>query len=152
MSLAKIVTLAIELENLIGEIYRLAANLSSEDNTGQELARLAEEEQQHVNLQRTGRNYLAKTPEVFGQPAISEEEMLLGLKKAQELLVKIENRKLLLPQMLEELRELEREFEKIHLNTLIEIQDESLKKLFRVLAGEDEKHVERLEQLLESLK
>jgi rubrerythrin len=54
--------------------------------------------------------------------------------------------------MLEELRELEREFEKIHLNTLIEIQDESLKKLFRVLAGEDEKHVERLEQLLESLK
>jgi hypothetical protein len=78
--------------------------------------------------------------------------MLLGLKKAQELLAKIENRKLLLPQMLEELRELEREFEKIHLNTLIEIQDESLKKLFRVLAGEDEKHVERLEQLLESLK
>ena len=152
MSLAKIITLAIELENLIGEIYHLAANLSPGENIGKELARLAEEEQQHVNLLRTGRNYLTKAPEVFGQPAISEEEMLLGLKKAQELLAKIENRKLLLPQMLEELRELEREFEKIHLNTLIEIKDESLKKLFRVLAGEDEKHVERLEQLLESLK
>jgi len=152
MSSAKIVTLAIELENLIGEIYRLAANLSPEENIGRELARLAAEEQQHVNLLRTGQNYLTKAPEVFGQLAISEEEMLLGLKKAQELLAKIENRKLLLPQMLEELRELEREFEKIHLNTLIEIQDESLKKLFRVLAGEDEKHVERLEQLLESLK
>jgi rubrerythrin len=152
MSLAKIVTLAIELENLVGEIYRLAANLSPEDNTGQELARLANEEQQHVNLLRTGRNYLTKAPEVFGQPAISEEEMLLGLKKAQELLVKIENRKLLLPQMLEELRELERELEKIHLNTLVETKDESLKKLFRVLAGEDEKHVERLEQLLENFK
>ncbi|MCI4446072.1 MAG: hypothetical protein JHC32_08615, partial [Candidatus Aminicenantes bacterium] len=63
MSLAKIVPLAIELENLVGEIYRLAANLSPEDNTGQELARLANEEQQHVNLLRTGRNYLTKAPE-----------------------------------------------------------------------------------------
>jgi len=152
MSSAKIVILAIELENLIGEIYRLATNLSPEENIGQELARLAEEEQQHVNLLRTGRNYLTKAPEVFGQPAISEEEIFLGLKKAQELLAKIENRKLLLPQMLEELRELERELEKIHLNTLVETKDESLKKLFRVLAGEDEKHAERLEQLLENFK
>jgi hypothetical protein len=44
MSSAKIVTLAIELENLIGEIYRLASNLSPEENIGRELARLAAEE------------------------------------------------------------------------------------------------------------
>ncbi|MBC7364645.1 MAG: hypothetical protein H5U07_08950 [Candidatus Aminicenantes bacterium] len=151
MSLAKIVSLAIELENMIGEIYQLASDLSPEENIGRELARLADEEQQHVNLLRTGRNYLTKVPEVFGQPTISEEEMLLGIKKAQEVLAKIENRKLLLPQMLDELRELERSFEKIHLNTLIEVQDKNLKKLFQALAGEDKKHVERLSALLESL-
>ena len=151
MSLAKIIILAIELENMIGEIYRLASNLLPEENIGRELARLADEEQQHLNLLRNSRNYLAKAPEDFGQPAISEEEMLLGIKKAQEVLAKIENRKLLLPQMLEELKELERGFEKIHLNTLIEVQDESLKKLFHLLAGEDKKHVERLSALLESL-
>ncbi len=152
MSLAKIITLSIELESLINQIYLMVSDLSPEEKISRELARLAGEEQQHVNLLRTGRNYLTKAPEVFGQPAISDEEVLLGLKKAQELLAKIENRKLLLLQMLEELRELERDFEKIHLNTLIEVQDKSLKKLFRVLAGDDGKHIERLSELLESLK
>ncbi len=152
MSLAKVINLAIELENLIGEIYRLASILSPDENIARALDRLAEEEQQHVNLLRTGRNYLARVPEVFGSPAISENEMLEGLKSAQALLARIESRKLLLPQMLTELKELESQFEKIHLHTLIEIQDESLKKLFQVLSGEDEKHVERLSELLDLLK
>jgi len=82
MSLAKIITLSIELESLINQIYLMVADLSPEEKISRELARLAEEEHQHVNLLRTGRNYLTKAPEVFGQPAISEEEMLLGLKKS----------------------------------------------------------------------
>lgn len=151
MSLAKIITQAIELENLIGEIYRLASSLSPDEFLARELARLADEELQHVNQLRTGRNYLARAPEAFGQPAIDEEEMLQGIKSAQELLARIEGRKLLLPQILAELKNLESQFEKIHLNTLMEIQDESLKKLFQVLAGEDQKHVKRLSHLLDLL-
>ncbi|MDI6848811.1 MAG: hypothetical protein QME69_03355 [Candidatus Saccharicenans sp.] len=47
---------------------------------------------------------------------------------------------------------LEIQFEKIHLQTIVEIKDENLKKLFQKLAGEDRKHTERLSRLLESLK
>ncbi len=43
-------------------------------------------------------------------------------------------------------------FEKIHLHTLVEIQDESLKKLFKRLAGEDRDHLNRLARLLELIK
>ena len=143
---------AIDLETLIAEIYRLAAKLAPDENMARELTLLAGEELDHASLLRTARNYQLRAPEAFGEASHSKEELLRGLKSAQELLAKIEGKKLLLPQILEKLIELESQFEKVHLETLVEIRDESLKKLFERLAGEDRKHLNRLSRLLESLK
>ncbi len=152
MSLSIIMVEAIDLEILLSEIYRKTAELAPEESIGKELILLAGEELAHANLLRTGRNYLTRAPEAFGEATISREELLQGLKATQELLGMIEAKSLLLPQILERLIELETQFEKIHLQTIAEIQEESLKKLFQKLAGEDRKHTERLTRLLESLK
>lgn len=152
MGISTLVIEAIDLENLVAEIYQLAAELAPSENVSRELVRLAGEERDHANLLRAGRNYQARAPEAFGQARVSKEELLEGIKTAQDLLARIENKKLLLPQILEELIRLEDRFEKIHLHTLVEIHDESLKKLFQRLAGEDREHLNRLARLLELLK
>ncbi len=152
MLLSKLIIEAIDLEALIAEIYKQASELAPDENIVRELTSLAGEELAHANLLRTGRNYLTRAPEAFGEATISREELLQGLKATQELLGMIEAKSLLLPQILERLIELETQFEKIHLQTIAEIQEESLKKLFQKLAGEDRKHTERLTRLLESLK
>lgn len=152
MSLSAFILDAIDLENLIAEIYQLAAALAPDENIAGELTRLSGEERDHANLLRAGKNYHTRAPEAFGQPLITREELLSGLKAAQDLLVRIENKTLLLPQILGELIELESRFEKIHLHTLVEIRDESLKKLFQRLAGGDREHINRLARLLEIIK
>jgi len=152
MGISTIIIMAIDLENLLAEIYQLAAELAPSENISRELVRLAGEERDHANLLRAGRNYQARAPEAFGQTRVSKEELLEGIKAAQDLLARIENKKLLLVQILYELIVLESRFEKIHLQTLVEIQDESLKKLFQRLAGEDRDHLNRLARLLELIK
>lgn len=152
MGISTIIIEAIDLENLVAEIYQLAAELAPNENISRELVRLAGEERDHANLLRAGRNYQNRAPEAFGQARVSKEELLEGIKAAQDLLAKIENKKLLLPQILAELIRLESSFEKIHLHTLVEIHDESLKKLFQRLAGEDRDHLNRLTRLLELIK
>lgn len=152
MGISTIIIMAIDLENLLAEIYQLAAELAPSENISRELVRLAGEEREHANLLRAGRNYQARVPEAFGQAGVSKEELLEGIKAGRDLLARIENKRLLLPQILDELIKLESRFEKIHLHTLVEIQDESLKKLFQRLAGEDRDHLNRLTRLLELLK
>lgn len=152
MGISTLIIEAIDLENLVAEIYQQAAELAPSETISRELVRLAGEERDHANLLRAGRNYQARAPEAFGQARISKEELLEGIKAAQDLLARIENKKLLLPQILEELIRLEDSFEKIHLHTLVEIRDESLKKLFQRLAGEDREHLNRLARLLELVK
>ncbi|MCR4409488.1 MAG: hypothetical protein QHH43_03155 [Candidatus Saccharicenans sp.] len=152
MSITALIIEAIDLENLVAEIYQQTAELAPSENIAKELVSLSGEERDHANLLRAGRNYQARAPEAFGQARISKEELLEGIKAAQDLLARIENKKLLLPQILGELLELEGRFEKIHLHTLVEIHDESLKKLFQRLAGEDRDHLNRLTRLLELIK
>ena len=143
---------AIDLETLIAEIYRLAAELAPDENMTRELTLLSGEELGHASLLRSARNYQLRAPEAFGEASLSKEDLLKGLKSAQELLARIEKKQLLLSQVLERLMELEGQFEKAHLQTLVEIHDVSLKKLFERLAGEDREHLKRLSRLLELLK
>ncbi|MDI6698638.1 MAG: hypothetical protein QME85_06855 [Candidatus Saccharicenans sp.] len=152
MLLSALIIEAIDLEALIDEIYKRAAELALDGNIARELTGLAGEELDHASLLRAGRNYLTRAPEAFGEATISREELLQGLKATRELLGMIEGKKLLLSQILERLMKLEIQFEKIHLQTIVEIKDENLKKLFQKLSGEDRKHTERLSRLLESLK
>ncbi|NPV83135.1 MAG: hypothetical protein HPY46_06090 [Candidatus Aminicenantes bacterium] len=89
MSLSAIIIDAIDLETLMAEIYRLAAELAPSETISRELARLSGEEREHANLLRAGRNYQARVPEAFGQAGVSKEELLEGIKAGQDLLARI---------------------------------------------------------------
>ncbi|MDI6848810.1 MAG: hypothetical protein QME69_03350 [Candidatus Saccharicenans sp.] len=86
MLLSALIIEAIDLEALIAEIYKRAAELAPDGNIARELTGLAGEELDHASLLRAGRNYLTGAPEAFGEATISREELLQGLKATRELL------------------------------------------------------------------
>jgi len=54
-------------------------------------------------------------------------------------------------QALKKIYDLEKKFERVHMNTAVEFKDYSLKKLFEALARADAEHRQRLERLIAQL-
>jgi len=152
MSLRQAIDLAIEVETLISVCYQKTSELCPEVDLASVLTRMSREEIQHAHLLRAGKTYLNQAPEAFSQERVKVAEIEAGLMGTAELLSEIESQKLSFFQIIERLRQLESELEKVHLNSIAVINDENLKRLFKALAGEDQKHVDSLSELLERLK
>jgi len=90
--------------------------------------------------------------EVFLQERLSSSEREARSINKAVLLSDVKSWKLSLSWIIGKPGPLESELEKVHLNSIAEINDENLKKLFQALAGEDQKHIERLSELLERQK
>jgi rubrerythrin len=141
---------AIELEEKIQSCYG-SLSKTTRDGMAEELRQLAREEKSHINVLRTGKNFIIRTPDVFGQETVSDTQIRLGIKAAADLEEGLKTQKLAYTQALKRIYELERKYERIHMNTAVEFKDYSLKKLFEALARADAEHRQRLERLMAQL-
>lgn len=141
---------AIELERIISSCYELLSRIS-EDSLSGELKKLAKEEKSHISVLKTGKNYIFRAPDAFGQESISDIEIRLGQKVAADLFDDLETRKIDFRHGLRRLYDLEKKFERVHMNTAAEFKDFSLKKLFETLAIADAEHRKRLERMISRL-
>ncbi|MEW5900466.1 MAG: hypothetical protein AB1715_03280 [Acidobacteriota bacterium] len=141
---------AIALEEKILSCYELLRKMTA-DGLAEELRKLAREEKSHINVLKTGKNYIVQAPDLFGKETISDVEIRLGIKAASGLEECLETRTTDFRQSLKRLYGLEKKFEKIHMNTAVEFKDFSLKKLFEALARADAEHRQRLERLMATL-
>jgi rubrerythrin len=138
---------AIELEKRIQSCYEFLYKVSG-DGLAAELRQLAHEEKSHINVLLTGKNFVIRMPDVFGQETVSDTEIRLGIKAAIDLEEGLKAQKLEYPQALKKVFDLEKKFERIHMNTAVEFKDYSMKKLFEALARADAEHRQRLERLI----
>jgi rubrerythrin len=138
---------AIDLEQKIQSCYEILSRIAA-DGIAAELRQLAHEEKSHINVLRTGKNFVIRTPDVFGQETVSDTEIRLGIKAAADIEEGLKAQKLEYAQALRRVYDLEKKFERVHMNTAVEFKDYSLKKLFEALARADAEHRQRLERLI----
>jgi rubrerythrin len=150
MNLIAVLDEAIQLEEKIRSCYELLSQVT-EDGVSAELKQLAREEKSHANVLKTGKNFVFRTPDQFGQETISATEIRLGLKAVADLEEDLISRKTEFSRGLKKLFGLEKKFERVHMNTAVEFKDFSLKKLFEALARADAEHRQRLERLIARL-
>jgi rubrerythrin len=141
---------AIELEEKIQSCYGLLSKVT-QDGIAEELRQLAREEKSHINVLRTGKNFVIRAPDAFGLETVSDTEIRLGIKAAADLEKGLKAQKMEYPQALKRVYDLEKKYERIHMNTAVEFKDYSLKKLFEALARADAEHRQRLERLIDQL-
>lgn len=138
---------AIDLEQKIQSCYEILSRITA-DGIAAELRQLAHEEKSHINVLRTGKNFVIRAPDVFGQETVSDTEIRLGIKAAADIEEGLKAQKLEYAQALRRVYDLEKKFERVHMNTAVEFKDYSLKKLFEALARADAEHRQRLERLI----
>lgn len=148
MGLMSALDQAVHLELRVAECYKRLSALAESDSLRKELLDLAGEEVGHANLLRTGKNYLAKEPDLFCLEEKAEAGLGVCLGFVDELLNGLDRKALSLADGLRKARALEVHCEKAHLTNLVEIRDESLKKLFEALSKSDEEHVKRIDEIL----
>jgi rubrerythrin len=147
-NIIKVISLAIELENEISVSYEKASQIAPLQSLRDQLKQLAMDEVSHATLLKTGLNYIANAREAFEGTILRRDEIEVGIKKLKILNDEIENRKIGIHKALENIFNLELFFNKIHLNTIVEIKDESLKNLFKTLAKDDQEHANRINKIL----
>jgi hypothetical protein len=147
-----IVTLdeAIELEERIFACYEYLRKIS-QDGAAEEMKNLAREERSHINVLKTGKNFVYRAPDLFGEETISDIEIRLGIKAASVLLDDLIAQRADFRKGLRRIYDLEKKFERVHMNTALEFKDFSLKKLFETLALADAEHRKRLERVISTL-
>jgi len=148
MHVNEVLDLAERMEEGLSECYGSLAKLAKSDELRRGLERLAQEEIDHRNIIRTGRNYLFQAPEAFAQPAMRAEDLQEGLDRCRGLLERLEREKTTLNSALGDVFRLESIYEKVHLSTCLEINDEGLRKLFQALSQGDAEHRRSLEELV----
>jgi rubrerythrin len=141
---------AIRLEEKIFACYEILSEIAQDGLSG-ELKVLAHEEKSHISVLRTGRNFVFRAPEVFDRETTSDIEIQGGIKATSDLQADLEAEKADFQRGLKRLHDLEKKFEKVHLNTATVINDFSMKKLFEALARADAEHRQRLERLIARL-
>jgi rubrerythrin len=151
MNLREFLDTAIRLEQAVAGCHQSLAEIVPDPESGEELRRMAHEETQHVSALRLGRDYVSKMPDLFGRQIVPCEALQEGLDGAEALLKDILTGHGWRAHLLQ-LRELERKFESVHIDTSVEVRDPSLQRLFENLCREDRAHIEVLDGILSRLK
>jgi len=151
MDASKILGLAIELELKTSECYEKLSCLAADEPLREELHKLAKEELVHANLLKTGRKIGRSESEVFGRSNISQEEIEDDLVRVGRLIDSITAGTVTLLDALREIHDMEIVFEQVHLQTLLEVKDPALQKLFKALSSQDKEHQRRLEMIIQLL-
>jgi rubrerythrin len=138
---------AIELEKKIQACYEFLSRVTR-DGMAAELRQLAREEKSHVHVLRTGKNFVTRTPGGFDLETVTDTGIRLGIETAAEVEAGLKSQRMMPCRALRKLHDLEKKYERIHINAAVEFKDYPLKKLFEALARADAEHRQRLERLI----
>ncbi|RMF47149.1 MAG: hypothetical protein D6751_03425 [Deltaproteobacteria bacterium] len=141
--------LCAQIEEVVRDIYTFLA----EGAETQDLARfwrdLADDESEHINLIR----FASRLDDVaFDGFARSAGELRALLFKARDVSDLVQGRIWQLPDLVDLLASLEREFMVLHAALMARFVDDAMRRLFEQLGQGDEKHLARLESLAGELR
>jgi len=148
MKIMAALDLAIQIEEKFYECYAEIRQNFPDKTMNEEIEKLAAEELGHKNLLKTGKNYLLRAPQAFPEEIDLELEMQTGRTELTALHKDLTDKTVDLKTALERIYKLEQNFEQVHLQTLIQVKDQSLKQLFEALSGGDKAHQERLGRMM----
>lgn len=148
MSINELFNLAIQVEEKMSECYEKIGQLCHVRSISRELMMLSKDEIDHMRLLITGKNYLKEATDVFSLKSERIIELKIGLYRVIKLINDIHDKKINLEEAINDATELERFFEQFHLKAISEINDPSLKILFKTLMNGDKLHTERLSRIL----
>jgi hypothetical protein len=142
--------LGIELETEISKAYRGLAWLPAHPALTKRLRSLANDELNHANMLRIGKNYHKEMPDLFAGIKLNEEDVRAAIGEAQAIRDSSSAGQPLL-NSLKRVLELEKAFERIHLASSVKINEPSLQKLFAGLAKADQDQVAIVQGMIRSL-
>jgi len=148
MNLIATLDMAIEIEQALAECYQKMTEVFAGDPLCTELEKLGKEEISHKQLIKTGKSYALKAPEAFPKESDFYEEMKRGLALTRLLMDDLDKTAVSKHDALERMYALEKRMETVHMNSIVEIKDPSLARLFEALAEGDKLHRNRLERLM----
>ena len=151
MSVVLTLNRAILLEQKFAECYEQMSEIVFDKYVSDQLKILSQEEISHVNLLKTGLSYAKQEPNLFKDTKISSMEIDRGIKMLIRLKESIQNKEIDITQAIHKIYDLEMIFEEVHLNTIAEYEEPSMKKLFEALSKGNRSHRERLEKLVGKL-
>jgi hypothetical protein len=140
---------AIRLETCFSECYEMVIQLGEGQGVAKELRTLSYQETNHANILKTGKNFVIAEPDLFDRVTLTETEMDSGTGLAEALLRKIRGRVIEFKTAIGELHELEKLFERVHMDAAVIIKEPSLEHLFKNLSRQDGEHKKVLEQLIQ---
>jgi len=141
---------AMHIEEHLAECYKALAAWCG-PKYAPEMNKLSAEETNHRNILNVGKNYITNAPDLFGGVKIPEADLDYGLKTIPPILGSIRAKKIDLLSAFKELLELERGFERVHLQVSVEIKEASLRELFKGLSAGDRSHIAALERIVKEL-
>ncbi len=140
------------LEETLSLCYLALAGRAAPAAVKEEFERLANEERNHALVLRTGKSYVKKEPGLFGRTIIDRSELQTGLMYTRAVGEAVRGEALLFRDAVIRVRDLEMRFEKLHMATVMPIQDETLRELFLQLARDDKSHRLVLERIIAELR
>lgn len=149
MNMIAALDLAIEIEEGFFHCYSQMSKIYTQANLSGDFYKLAQEELGHVNLIKTSKKYVFQAPEAFEQEPGFIEDMREGLARINLLLEDLNTTEVSLMESLDRMYELESNLEKVHIDTMMQIKDPSLQRLFTALCEGDKAHRARLTAILE---
>ena len=151
MSVIRALSLAIDLELKVAEAYEKLSRMAVDETVKKDLTTLSQEERVHANLLRTGKHFASSDPLLFADEKISEKDIEDHLGLIENFLKYVDDKTLDLEDALRRMHDMEIWFETVHIRTLLEVKDPSLRKLFEALSAGDHEHTRRLEKLIRAL-
>ena len=139
------------LEDVVADCYRALAGMTANDALLRDFRQFEREELNHARILRSGKNYVLKAPDAFGKENVDEAELHSGLAAVRAALEQIRKGSIGLREAVGRIRDLENQFEKIHLDTVMIFNDGTLQELFRQLGRDDRDHCQALEEILKTL-
>jgi rubrerythrin len=150
MDIVEFLDTAIDLETQISELYNTIAERSGDPPIASRLKVIANEELNHANVLRRGKQYYEELPEYFPGFMIDADDAGKGLGEIKEYQASLGDGRILLLEGLKKILDFEKRFERIHLTASMAIREPSLRKLFVNLMGADHSHILVLQGLIES--
>jgi rubrerythrin len=141
---------AIALEETIAACYGELAKRTALPDVSGVFHKLKGDEDNHVGVLRTGKDFARRAPDLFGKETIDPASLKKGLASTVSLLDDLRASRVELREAVVRLRDLESRFEQIHLSTIVAVNDASLADLFRQLSRDDRVHRITLEEILNS--
>ncbi len=150
MNVQRLLRICEDIEQVVSKIYRHWQQVFVDDPALSALwAQMADDELDHVRQVQLAKRVAAEN--VFESNGVSLESLEKALARARQLLKDVKEKDLTSDVALRAAIKIEEEFSKAHLLNATQVDDESMKTMFRSLARVDEMHVATLKNYCDAV-